>query len=49
VSLAREAGWRLGTVQGEEELHWEKMLTEFNVKRKDKGLDEGAFLRKQAC
>lgn len=32
-------------MQGEEELHWEKMLTELNVERKDKGLDEGAGLR----
>lgn len=32
----------------EEELHWEKMLTEFNVERKDKGLDEGALLRNEA-
>lgn len=38
--LEKPAGdWGL---QGEEELHWEKMLTESNVERKDKGLDEGA-------
>lgn len=36
MSLAGEAGWRLGTVQEEEELHGEKMLTEFNVKRRTK-------------
>lgn len=29
-------------MQGEEELHWEKMLTEFNDERKDKSLDDGA-------
>lgn len=34
MSLAGEAGWGLGTVQEEEELHEEKMLTEFNVKRR---------------
>lgn len=35
-------------LQGEEELHWEKMLTELNVERKDKGLDEGALLSNKA-
>lgn len=44
--LEKPAGdWGL---QGEEELHWEKMLTELNVERKDKGLDEGALLSREA-
>lgn len=33
-------------MQEEEELHGEKMLTEFNVKRRTKALGKGSFLRK---